>query len=259
MLAVASEYAAYPEVEAVTLGGSRCTGFGSEAADYDLYVYSQDELPLGFRTTVARRHGVDVEVDNRFWESGDEWVDRHGAHFDVMFRSCGWIEEQLSRSLDRHQASVGYSTCFWANVLYSRALFDRGVWYTRLQEKSRAAYPEPLRRAIVHKNYPILASTLSSYRTQIAWAIERDDVVSVSHRVAALLASYFDIVFAVNRLPHPGEKRQLEWVETRCPKGPGDIRQLVTAVLESSYTMLLGEIDQLLLPLDDVLATEGLP
>ena len=46
-----------------------------------------------------------------------------------------------------------------------------------------------LRRAIVAKNWPILRRNQSSYRRQIELAIERDDAVSVHHRVTALVAS----------------------------------------------------------------------
>jgi hypothetical protein len=54
-----------------------------------------------------------------------------------MYRHARWIEEQLDRVLVRHEASVGYSTCFWYNVLHSNALFDRAGWFEALQRRAR--------------------------------------------------------------------------------------------------------------------------
>ena len=89
-----------------------------------------------------------------------------------------WIEEQLERVLVRHEASVGYSTCFWHNVLHSTALFDCSGWYRDLQEKAARPYPRPLQSAIIARNHPILRQSLSSYLAQIERAVRRGDSVA---------------------------------------------------------------------------------
>ncbi len=155
-----------------------------------------------------------------------------------MYRSPGWIEQELDRVLVRHQASLGYSTCFWYNVLHSEALFDPRGWYGALQERARCSYPRELQRAILAKNLPVLRKNRSSYRAQIALALERGDPVSCNHRVAALLASFFDIWFALERRPHPGEKRLLgalpdEWATlVRRVLAPEDLLAAIDTLLD---------------------------
>jgi hypothetical protein len=51
------------------------------------------------------------------------------------------------------------------------------------------------------------------YLKQITTSIVRHDPVSLNHRIAAWLASYFDILFAINCRLHPGEKRLLTYAE----------------------------------------------
>jgi len=234
---LARRFGEHPRVVAVALAGSRGAGSGDEASDFDLYVYADDELPVDFRRALA---SPGAEIDNRYWEPGDEWTDQaSNARVDVMYRSPAWIEEHLDRVLVRHEASIGYSTCFWYNVLHSEALFDPRGWYANLRARARTPYPEPLRRAIIAKNYPLLRGNQSSYRAQIALALQRGDRVSVQHRITALLASYFDVWFALEREPHPGEKRLLAALP------PGEAI-LVCAVLESRADALLASIDALL-------------
>jgi catechol 2,3-dioxygenase-like lactoylglutathione lyase family enzyme len=153
--------------------------------------------------------------------------------------------------LVRHEAAIGYTTCFWYNVVHSEPLFDPRGWYRQLQERARVPYPEGLRRAVVRKNWPILRRNRSSYRRQIELALNRGDAVSVQHRVTALLASYFDVCFAVEKQLHPGEKRLLTYLAAPWAT-------LVRAVLNAHPETLLAEIDSLLDPLDARLKEEGL-
>jgi len=228
---IAAAYGNLPEVTAVAIAGSRVGGSADPDADIDLYVYAAVPISMADRRAIAASFARRYEVGNAFWEPGDEWIDaRTGLHVDVMHRTPAWIEEQLRRVLVRHEASVGYSTCFWHNVLHSRPLVDRHGWYGDMQQAARQPYPEPLRAAIIAKNHPLLRQSLSSYRSQIERAAERGDRVSVQHRITALLASYFDVLFAVNRLPHPGEKLMLE-AAARCAKVPQDMERRVNALL----------------------------
>jgi hypothetical protein len=267
--AIAAKFGALPQVVAVALAGSRTTGASNEASDYDFYVYVQEDIPVEVREAIAQEFAERLEINNQFWEPGDEWIDSSsGCGVDVMYRTPQWIEEQLDRVLVQHQASVGYSTCFWWNVLTSAPLYDAKSWFKQLQEKANQLYPEPLKRAIIAKNYPILRRNISSYAHQLEVAINRKDSVSIIHRTAALLASYFDIIFAVNSVPHPGEKRLIECVKQLCSKVPDGMEEHIQGITDSislsasrGTTMscpYLGHLNSMIDGLDQLLLAEGL-
>jgi hypothetical protein len=231
---IAREFARHAAVRAVVTSGSLGTGASDAFSDIDLYVYADDEPPLAFREAIAGSAPVRA-LGNTFFEPGDEWTDAaSGLGVDIMYRQPAWIEDRLDAVLVRHDASVGYSTCFWRNVLDSVPLFDRDGWFAHLQGRSSVAYPEPLRAAILAKNLPLLADHVTSFARQLELAARRGDVVSANHRAAAFLASLFDVLFALNRRPHPGEKRQLAWVARECPVRPAELDARVRALIEAA-------------------------
>jgi len=258
---VAAAYAALPEVVAVALGGSRATGAAGEGSDVDLYVYARSEPSLAARAAVAAG-SPRIELGNRAFEPGDEWLDAAtGFHVDAMFRSPAWIEEELDRVLARHEARTGYTTALWHGVRTSRTLFDRAGWYAALLARAAAPYPEPLARAIVARNLPLLRRNLSSFARQLEKAALRGDAPSVNHRTAALLASAFDVLFAVNRETHPGEKRLLDLALARCPRRPPrlaeDVRALLAAAAEGGAEVV-ARAEALAEGLEALVAAEGL-
>lgn len=258
--AIADLFAALPQVEAVALAGSQTTGVADAESDLDMYVYSDAPIPVADRARLIRPRAARLELDNQFWEPGDEWVEAaSGLGVDLMYRPPTFIEGQLDRVLVAHEASVGYSTAFWHNVLTSRPLFDRHGWFARLQARARQPFPEPLRRAIIAKNEPLLTRNLSSYRHQLERAVAHRDLVSVNHRVAALLASYFDILFALNRVPHPGEKRQVAFAEQSCPRRPVGMTEQVEGLLRAAASAdetVLAQVDRLVEGLQPLLRDE---
>jgi hypothetical protein len=259
---IARRYSELPQVEAVALAGSQTMRVADANSDIDLYVYVKKDIPQTSRARIASTNATDIELDNQFWEPGDEWRDRAtGVQIDVMFRRVDWIEEQLARVLYHHQASIGYSTCIWHNVRSAQILYDQSGWFHTLHHTAQQNYPEGLRRAIIDKNYPVLRQTTCSYITQLQRAIERNDLVSVNHRTAALLASYFDVLFALNRLPHPGEKRMLAFAEERCTQAPLGmsrmIRDLIRAIPQRNHT-IVQLADDLVEGLRHLLRAEGI-
>lgn len=257
---VALRFGEVPQAEAVALGGSRTSDASDTSSDVDLYVYYREPISLEVRREMAspaRR----AEIGNEFWEPGDEWIDSEtGISVDVMFRHVRWIEERLEGVLKQHAVSVGYSTCFWYNVLNSQILFDRRGWFAALKKTVEQPYPAELKRAVIAKNLPILRRNMSSYVHQIERAIARGDFFSIHHRTTALLASYFDILFAVNEQPHPGEKRLAERASQLCGKLPRNFPQAVDELLASlpgRNRQILETANALLDGLEALLRSEG--
>jgi predicted nucleotidyltransferase len=259
---IAEQFKSITCVEAIALGGSQTKGPVDRHSDIDLYVYSNEIIPLSTRQAIVEKLGASrADLNLTFWDLGDEWFDLEtGIEVDIMYWDQSWIAGQLERVLDSYHAGMGYSTCFWHTVSNSVILFDRQGWFAKLQEKCIQPYPEQLKRAILAKNHPVLRSVIPSYYVQIKKAIERKDLISINHRLAALFASYFDVLFALNEVLNPGEKKVLRFVLEQCSKVPMDLQRQVKRILQSAAigdVGLLHQLDELLDGLDDLLAKEG--
>jgi len=253
-----------PSVAAIALVGSHASGIAEPSSDFDLFVYADGDL-RELRSQVAEQIADPAEwrsVHGGAFGDGDVWrLKEGGAWIDLMYWTTAWGEEQLRRVLVKHTASMGYSTAFWRSIRDARPLYERDTWHAELQRQARQAYPEDLRRNIISLNRPYLRDHPFSYRHQAAKAIERHDMVSVNHRVAAWLASYFDIVFAINRILHPGEKRLLELAARECRVVPEDMATFVERLVVLAghpASPLLDTMDELTEGLDALLRREHL-
>jgi hypothetical protein len=257
---LARRFQAFQTVEAVAWGGSQAAG--DPLSDIDLYVYTSAAIPLDAREVLVAEMGATrADLNLQFWDLGDEWYDAAtGIEVDVIYWEPAWIEGQLDRVWRQRQASLGYTTCFWYTLRHSRLLFDRQGWFHGLQQQSEQPYPEALRRAVIAKNHAVLRRVIPSYIHQIEKASRRGDRVSLNHRVAALLASYFDVIFALNRVLHPGEKRLIERAQAHCSQLPAEMADQVEAVLQAVCTVdgrVVQQVKALLDNLDDLLRQEG--
>ena len=82
----------------------------------------------------------------------------------------------------------------------------------------------------------------------------------INHETNDLLVSYFDILFALNHLPHPGEKRMLTTLEDKASLLPINMRQDVTYLVERAAAIsedTLPAVDTLVDHLTDLLKDES--
>jgi hypothetical protein len=227
--------AEHPAVVAITLGGSHASANGDHASDYDLEVFTDGELPVALRRSLATPFDSNPEIDNPWFGPADEWTDtKSGVAVDIAYFDRDWFETVIRDVIERHSPSLGYTTAFWHTLRHAQPAYERDAWLASMRDLAGTRYPEELRRNIVAWNHPVLRTVHSSYRHQIELALMRDDPVSVNHRVSALLASVFDIVFALARALHPGEKRLLDHVARLGDDAPERFEPLVRSLLRAT-------------------------
>ena len=201
------ELGSLPQVEAVALGGSRATGRNDEKSDYDVYVYITGSIDEEVRKDILGKYCSYMEIGNSFWELEDDVTLNDGIDMDIIYRNMQDFENTVSSVVTDCVPWNGYTTCMWHNLITSRIVVDKSGKLSALQGKYRIPYPKKLKENIISNNLKLLSGMLPSFDTQIKKAENRGDLVSVNHRVAEFLASYFDIIFALNEMTHPGEKR----------------------------------------------------
>ena len=229
------EFAKRPEVESIALGGSRAVNLHDDKSDYDVYVYLNSELDPAIRKDILSRFCSYMEIDNQYWEKEDDCILSSGPVIELLYRRMDDFAASVAVVVDEGRASNGYTTCMWDNLLQSDILFDREGAFARLQSKYRIDYPERLRQNIIDKNTRLLDGYIPSYFDQIVKASERMDIISVNHRITEFLASYFDILFAYNRVTHPGEKRLIAQAKALCKELPEHFEEDINIILRHSY------------------------
>ena len=225
------KFSQLPQVEAIALGGSHSNQMNDSLSDYDLYVYVSETIPATERDNIFRETCSYMETGNQFWELEDDGILNCGTEIEIIYRDLNWLENELNRVVFEHQASTGYSTCFWSNLLNCRVIYDPTEKLKELKERFSVPYPAELKTNIVAKNLPLLTDSMPAYPKQIAKALKRRDKISVHHRVTEYLASYFDILFAINELPHPGEKRLVSYTDQYCKSIPEHFDENISNIL----------------------------
>ena len=231
------DYSKFEEVTAIALGGSSTSNTDDKASDYDIYIYCTKEPDVKARRLIAAKYADKMEIDNHYFETGDVYVLRDtNKPIDIMYRSIDGIESNIKWVWDECNACLGYTTCFVDNVNKSEILFDRTGWFAALQNRTRQKYPDKLAENIINKNFAYLKDVMFSFYAQLASAVSRNDLVSVNHRTSAFLASYFDVIFARNRILHPGEKKLVKFAISHCKILPEnfecDINIMVTGTID---------------------------
>jgi len=260
--AIVNEFSKLQEVEAILLAGSHTIDTQDKNSDYDLYIYLNKEVPVIKRKEIMKGFCDYVEINNQFWETEDDGIIRDvNTPIEIIYRDLDWIDAQLERTLIKCQADVGYTTCFWSNFITSVILYDKHKKAEKLQQKYNIKYPEALKLDIVRKNYPLLRDQMPAYYFQIEKAVKRNDYISINHRVAALLASYFDILFAINEMPHPGEKKLVKILKEKGAIMPFDMEKNINDILISICGFderILIQVNKLVDNLDKLLTAKGL-
>ena len=259
---IVNEFKRLDEVVAITLAGSCASGRNDTYSDIDIDIIINKDIPVEKRENIAKKFSDLMEINNTFWGPSDEFILRNSSiQVDIAYFNFSWLEDQLVNVLDNYNASLGYTTCFWHNVINALIVYDKDNEFKDLQEKYKRKYPLELKKNIINKNYPILKNNFSAYYNQIENAINRNDLVNINNRIAAFLDSYFDIIFAINEIPHPGEKRLLNITKTMCNKLPKEFEENVKLLIESiskcDSTVLIN-IDNIIKQLDIVLKDENL-
>ena len=224
------DLSALPQVEAIALGGSRAGETYDEASDYDVYLYCTAPIDVETRRSILSRYCFLTELGNHFWEYEDNCTLKNGIDIDILWRDLDDFTAGVAVVVEEFRPSNCYTTCMWHNLRTCKILYDRAGRLKAAKDRFDVPYPEKLKRNIVERSLKLLRGTMPAFDGQIEKAVRRGDRVSINHRVTEFLASYFDILFALNGQTHPGEKRLVSLCRECCPVLPEGFRENLDAL-----------------------------
>ncbi|MCS5423060.1 MULTISPECIES: DUF4037 domain-containing protein [Psychrilyobacter] len=245
-LELVDDFSKHSSVEAILLCGSRVGDTFDEDSDYDLYIYTTEDLPLDFRENIANKYFSHVELNNSISKKEDQGIFKKiNVQIDIIYREIKQIEKMLEDITIRHHALTGYTTCYWENLVKSNILYDKNGELSNLKKKFDVDYPKELRKNIIAKNFPFLNKIAPVYASEIKKALKRNDLIRVNKKINEFFESYFDIIFALNMKLHTGEKNLLKITTERLKHLPRNMESDIRELFEGLYNEDFDTVDKL--------------
>jgi len=224
----------------IALGGSYAKGLHDALSDIDIYVFAHAILPCEQRSAQLQSDSnaftgiTSWGEDAEFVEAGtDFWYG--GRKIECWLRNIGRIEQTLQACQRGH---IRRDTVVWTVMGFYNytALSDirvmqvvedpsgiLGRWKTAVAE-----YPPALRSAILRRYLAEARFWPENFHYRSA--VERQDTLYTSGIVQQVVFALIQVVFALNRVYFPGEKKieaSLEHLAVQPPAFYRRIRQLV--------------------------------
>ncbi len=227
---IINEFKKLNEVHAIALGGSRATGHFEEDSDYDIYVYTTLPIEEDVRRSILSNHVLKMEYSNHFWELEDDGILKSNIEIELIYRNI----KDFTKMISPLQINHGYTTAFIDNVLTCEILYEKDQFLTNLKEKLQGILTNKVINQIVEYNFPIIKDRMPSLYNQVKKAVDRNDLHSINHRLSEYFAIYHDILFAINKEYHKGEKRLLKLTESFKHK-PKNQKSLIANIYYNAY------------------------
>ncbi len=244
---ILNKFIEIPEVQAIAIGGSNTAKTSDNISDIDIYVFSKNGVSLNKREEIIKKVSSKYEIGEEYFGSCDEFLyDKENIVMDMMYWDMNWFKNIVENVWIKHYPSNGYTTCFLYTLKNFKIIYDPNNWLTNLQTKIKTEYPQELQNNIIKRNMMLMKSKpFASYYEQIEKGIKRNDINSVNHRISAFLASYFDVIFAINKQLHPGEKRLIKYAKGNCKLLPKDFEKNITKLLIQPNSETLSILDEM--------------
>ena len=238
------------EVEAIALGGSRAGENYDEKSDYDVYLYVNSPISEEKRKNILQKFCSYMEIGNSFWEYEDNCVLNNGIEIDILYRDMKDFMKGIERVVAEYHPSNSYTTCMWHNLITCKILYDKNGTLEKYKNKYTINYPKQLKENIIKRQLELIDSSMPAYPKQIKKAISRKDFVSINHRITEFLASYFDLLFAINEITHPGEKRLIQLCKKQCKILPENFEENLNSLFSHMYSeenqsLLMNDIENI--------------